>query len=72
MTNFGRDVFIPLDLIIGGPERIGQGWKMLVSALAAVSRMARTISSPLSVASIGTVRLTRVSQPAAALRNSQG
>ncbi len=33
--NWGRDVFIPLDCIIGGGERIGQGWKMLMSALAA-------------------------------------
>jgi acyl-CoA dehydrogenase len=33
--NRGRDVFIPLDNIIGGPDRVGQGWKMLMSALAA-------------------------------------
>ncbi|MEZ5763495.1 MAG: acyl-CoA dehydrogenase [Xanthobacteraceae bacterium] len=33
--NWGRDVFIPLDLVIGGQARIGQGWKMLMSALAA-------------------------------------
>ncbi len=33
--NWGRDVFIPLDNIIGGAERVGQGWKMLMSALAA-------------------------------------
>jgi acyl-CoA dehydrogenase len=31
----GRDVFVPLDAVIGGPERIGQGWKMLMSALSA-------------------------------------
>lgn len=31
----GRDVFIPLDWIIGGKERIGQGWKMLMECLAA-------------------------------------
>lgn len=31
----GRDVFIPLDHIIGGAERAGQGWKMLMSALSA-------------------------------------
>ncbi len=31
----GRDVFIPLDHIIGGAERAGQGWRMLMSALAA-------------------------------------
>lgn len=33
--NWGKDVFIPLDYIIGGQARIGQGWKMLMSALAA-------------------------------------
>ncbi|MEO8113015.1 MAG: acyl-CoA dehydrogenase family protein, partial [Phenylobacterium sp.] len=33
--NWGRDVFIPMDLVIGGPERVGQGWKMLMTALAA-------------------------------------
>ncbi|MEZ5565769.1 MAG: acyl-CoA dehydrogenase [Gammaproteobacteria bacterium] len=31
----GRDVFVPLDTIIGGPERAGQGWKMLVEQLSA-------------------------------------
>jgi acyl-CoA dehydrogenase len=33
--NEGHDVFIPLDHIIGGRERVGQGWRMLMSALAA-------------------------------------
>ena len=33
--NWGKDVFIPFENIIGGEERIGQGWKMLMSALAA-------------------------------------
>lgn len=33
--NWGEDVFIPLDLIIGGADRVGQGWKMLMTALAA-------------------------------------
>jgi acyl-CoA dehydrogenase len=31
----GKDVFVPLDVIIGGPERAGQGWKMLVELLSA-------------------------------------
>ncbi len=31
----GTDVFVPLDAIIGGPERAGQGWKMLVELLSA-------------------------------------
>src|SRR3984893_10516091 len=32
---WGRDVFIPVDNIIGGAEGAGKGWKMLMSALAA-------------------------------------
>lgn len=38
----GRDVFAPLDWIIGGKDQIGQGWKMLMAALAA----GRSISLP--------------------------
>ena len=33
--NFGHDVFVPLENVIGGPERVGQGWRMLMTALAA-------------------------------------
>jgi acyl-CoA dehydrogenase len=33
--NKGHDVFIPMDYVIGGQARLGQGWKMLMSALAA-------------------------------------
>ena len=33
--NWGRDVFIPMDYVIGGVEQVGKGWKMLMSALAA-------------------------------------
>ena len=38
----GRDVFIPLEWIIGGRERIGQGWRMLMQSLAA----GRAVSLP--------------------------
>ena len=38
----GTDVFIPLDWIIGGKEHAGQGWRMLMSCLAA----GRSISLP--------------------------
>jgi len=38
----GEDVFIPMDWIIGGQERIGQGWRMLMQSLAA----GRSISLP--------------------------
>ncbi len=33
--NQGHNVFIPLSWVIGGTERMGQGWKMLMTALAA-------------------------------------
>ena len=32
--NRGKDVFIPMDWVIGGEEYIGQGWKMLMECLA--------------------------------------
>lgn len=32
---WGRDVFIPLDWIVGGAAGAGQGWRMLMEALAA-------------------------------------
>ncbi len=31
----GKDVFVPMDWIIGGQPRLGEGWRMLVTALAA-------------------------------------
>ncbi|HUG59568.1 MAG TPA: acyl-CoA dehydrogenase, partial [Candidimonas sp.] len=31
----GKDVFVPIDALIGGVEQAGQGWPMLMSALAA-------------------------------------
>jgi acyl-CoA dehydrogenase len=39
---FGRDVFMPLTAVIGGEAGIGQGWRMLMEALAA----GRAISLP--------------------------
>jgi acyl-CoA dehydrogenase len=38
----GRDVFVPLDAIIGGAAGAGQGWKMLIESLAT----GRAISLP--------------------------
>jgi len=38
----GKDVFIPIDWVIGGRERVGQGWRMLMHCLAA----GRAISLP--------------------------
>jgi len=31
--NQGSDVFIPMDWVIGGRERVGQGWRMLMNCL---------------------------------------
>ena len=40
----GKDVFMPLDFIIGGPEKAGHGWRMLMECLAA----GRSLSLPSS------------------------
>ncbi len=40
--NRGHDVFIPMEWVIGGAERVGQGWRMLMESLAA----GRSISLP--------------------------
>jgi acyl-CoA dehydrogenase len=49
--NSGRDVFVPLENIIGGPAGAGQGWRMLMETLAA----GRSISLP--ALSVGAVEL---------------
>ena len=38
----GRDVFIPMSAIIGGPEKIGMGWSMLMESLS----LGRGVSLP--------------------------
>ncbi|MBS1200540.1 MAG: fadE, partial [Proteobacteria bacterium] len=38
----GKDVFVPLDAIVGGPKMAGQGWRMLVEQLS----VGRCISLP--------------------------
>jgi len=40
--NRGKDVFIPMDMLIGGQDRVGEGWKMLMECLAT----GRSISLP--------------------------
>lgn len=45
----GKDVFIPLDYIIGGQEMVGQGWRMLVECLS----VGRCITLPSVSNSIG-------------------
>lgn len=47
----GRDVFIPIDWIIGGVQHAGQGWRMLMNCLAA----GRSISLPAN--SVGIAKL---------------
>jgi acyl-CoA dehydrogenase len=47
----GKDVFIPIDYLIGGTSQVGQGWRMLMECLAA----GRSISLPAS--SIGGMKL---------------
>ncbi|RED50746.1 acyl-CoA dehydrogenase [Aestuariispira insulae] len=48
----GKDVFIPLDQVIGGRDGVGRGWMMLMDCLAA----GRSISLPsLSVSAVQTV-----------------
>ena len=42
----GKDVFVPLDAIIGGPEMAGKGWKMLVELLS----VGRAITLPATAA----------------------
>ena len=40
--NWGKDVFVPMEYVIGGVDYVGQGWKMLMNCLAA----GRSISLP--------------------------
>lgn len=47
--NSGKDVFVPIDYIIGGQKNIGVGWRMLVESLAA----GRGISLPALGAAAG-------------------
>ena len=49
--NWGKDVFIPMEWVIGGQERVGQGWRMLMECLAA----GRSISLPSS--SVGMAKM---------------
>ncbi|WP_206998720.1 acyl-CoA dehydrogenase [Trinickia mobilis] len=49
--NSGKDVFIPIDWVIGGRAQVGNGWRMLMECLAA----GRAISLPSS--SVGMAKL---------------
>ncbi|MCD6040618.1 MAG: hypothetical protein K0R40_221 [Burkholderiales bacterium] len=62
--NWGKDVFMPLEWIIGGPAYAGKGWMMLMGCLAA----GRAISLPTS--SVGGVKgLTRFTGAYARVRS---
>jgi acyl-CoA dehydrogenase len=65
--NWGKDVFIPLDYVIGGKERLGQGWKMLMTALAA----GRGISLP-SLSAAGAAFAARTTGAYARVREQFG
>ena len=62
--NSGKDVFIPMDWVIGGQPMIGQGWRMLMECLAAgrsVSLPAQSIAAG-KFASMATGAYSRVRQ----------
>jgi len=65
--NWGHDVFIPLDYIIGGQARLGEGWKMLMTALAA----GRGISLP-SLSAAGAAFAARTTGAYARIREQFG
>ena len=63
----GRDVVVPADNIIGGPEKAGQGWRMLMEQLAG----GRAISLP--AGAVGGARmLSAVTGPYSMIRQQFG
>ncbi|XBQ15128.1 MAG: acyl-CoA dehydrogenase [Oceanicaulis sp.] len=60
----GQDVFVPIDQILGGKDQIGQGWKMLMGALAA----GRGISLP-SLSAAGCAAMSRAAGGYARIRH---
>ncbi|MHA6880127.1 acyl-CoA dehydrogenase [Ralstonia pseudosolanacearum] len=61
--NWGKDVFIPIDWVIGGQAQVGRGWRMLMECLAA----GRAISLPSS--NVGMAKLAvRATSAYAAVR----
>jgi len=63
----GKDVVVPVDAIIGGPERAGQGWRMLMEQLAA----GRGIMLP-AQATAGTQHAARVAGAYSIVRRQFG
>jgi acyl-CoA dehydrogenase len=65
--NWGRDVVIPMDYVIGGQAMAGQGWRMLMECLAA----GRAISLP-STATAGAKAMLRFSSAYGRIRKQFG
>jgi len=65
--NWGKDVFIPMEFIIGGDKMVGQGWRMLMECLSA----GRAISLP-SSATAGAKMMLRVSSAYGRIRKQFG
>jgi len=63
----GKNVFIPLDFLIGGPDHAGQGWRMLMECLAT----GRAISLP-AIGSISIKQSLRVTSAYARIRRQFG
>ena len=60
----GKDVFIPIDWVIGGQAQVGKGWRMLMECLAA----GRAISLPSSSVGMGKMAVRGTSAYAAVRR----
>lgn len=65
--NWGKDVFIPLEWVIGGDKMAGAGWRMLMECLSA----GRAISLPSSATS-GAKTMLRVTSAYARIRKQFG
>jgi acyl-CoA dehydrogenase len=65
--NWGKDVFVPMDWIVGGEAMVGQGWRMLMECLSA----GRAISLP-SSATAGAKMMLRVTSAYARIRKQFG
>src|SRR6185312_969493 len=63
----GKNVFVPLDFLIGGPDYAGQGWRMLMECLAT----GRAISLP-AIGSISIKQSLRVTSAYARIRRQFG
>lgn len=63
----GRNVFIPIDFLIGGTEYAGQGWRMLMECLST----GRAISLP-AIGSVSIKQALRVSSAYARIRRQFG